>query len=119
MSFERKSRLLELMVPAKPFFTRIANLVSAHELHLALSEASSAELNGLLSLLHGCTSGIIPIQSNLLEKLIKSKKMPFLRRTFENENKFKTIFEAESRQDKLTTLYPIKSLLPLFAKTVL
>lgn len=83
----------------------------------ALQFASIKELNLIIRLIRLICTGAIPIQKSHFSVLVKSKKLAFIKRKFEDDKEFRGLL-AGDRKRKLTTLYNIQRLIPILIKQV-
>ena len=111
MSTDKKIEVIRTLAPHKDFFSELKEVSGAHKTHKILSGATTEEIDALLTLIHNCVVGLIPIPAELISKIIKAKRMLLLRHRFELSTTFALLLK-DGRPRKIALLMSIQSLLP-------
>lgn len=91
---------------------------SASDVRKKLHSASDVEINILLKVLHSVTVGQIPIKSEDLAMLVKKRRVPTLRKYFEEKENYFAL-RHQSRREKVNVLFKLQTVIPILLKQLM
>ena len=103
--------LRERLIEEKPFLTSIRNCATRLKVRHILNIANKKQLKLLIKITHHVVAGDIPLKTDDFKKLLKAKKLSFLKREFERDKEVKELLKC-GREKQLSVLYKLQSVLP-------
>ena len=82
---------------SKPFLLKLYHAKSKYQKKKLLQAASSQELQVIIKILHYIANKEISIRHSKIEHLKKSKRLPYLKATFENEKKSQKLLDGKKK----------------------
>lgn len=99
-----RSKFIRKLQRNKPFLNRVRQGGKTRSsLYHILKLSQKRQLNLLLEIIHHILNGKVPLKQEVLTRLVKTNKLPFLRSTFENPGNFRKLLDSGS-DNKIKTI---------------